>query len=320
MHLLIPYALAPGPQCREAVASLSLPHLTTLLQRMPVVQSLAGKPTDFSPLFERLQARQHGLPDADGMLPWAAADALHLGLYTEAQKYGWAWVTPCHWTPHSDYVHMDDPHHLSLTPRDMEALRHTMEPYFAEDGITLYPQTLGHAYPRWLAHGEVFANLPTASLERVSGQGVDPWMPRQLQATALRTLQNEMQMLLYTHPVNDTRADFRLPAVNSFWVSGTGNLPFAWAPPPHPAHFTQDDSLRASAIEDNPGAWKKAWEYLDATLIKKQLLLAQDGQAVQVTLCGEHRAITCADDHPGWLQRTLRRWNGPQATEVLAGL
>lgn len=320
MHLLIPYALAPGPQCREAVTTLALPHLTEMLQRMPIARSLRGKPTDFSPLFERLQARHIGLPDEDGLLPWAAADALRLGLHTDSNKYGWAWITPCHWKPHSDSVHMDDPHHLSLTPRDMETLRHTMEPYFAEDGITLYPEHLGHAYPRWLAHGEVFANLPTASLERVSGQSVDPWMPRQAQAKGLRKLQNEMQMLLYTHPVNDARADFRLPAVNSFWVSGTGNLPFAWAPPPHPEHYTQDDSLRASAIEDNPAAWKKAWEYLDGTTLKKQLLLAQEGVPIELTLCGEHQAITCIDDHSGWLQRMLRRWNGPRALEVLATL
>jgi len=320
MHLLIPYAVAPGPQCREILSSLALPNLNTLLQRMPVVRSLPGKPTDFIPLFERLQAESMGLPADDAMVPWAAADALRLGLHSDANKYGWAWITPCHWTPQNDHVRMEDPHHLSLTPRDLEALRHTMEPYFAEDGITLYPQPLGHAYARWLAHGEVFSNLPTASLERVAGQRVDPWMPRQLQAKAVRKLQNEMQMLLYTHPVNDARADYRLPAVNSFWVSGTGNLPFAWSPPAQPAPITQDDSLRASAIQDDAVAWKKAWEYLDGVLLKKQLLLAQEGVTLQLTLCGENLAITCADDRAGWLQRTLRRWNGTSAVDILDGL
>ena len=41
----------------------------------------------------------------------------------------------------------------------------------------------------------------------------------------LTRLQNEMQMLLYTHPFNDVRDSQRKLPVNSFWISGTGDLP-----------------------------------------------------------------------------------------------
>ena len=103
-----------------------------------------------------------------------------------------------------------------------------MQPYFAEDGITLHPLS----DTTWLAQGSVLVDLPTASLARTRSARVDGWMPRQPQAQALRRLQNEMQMLLYTHPVNDARKARFLPPVNSFWISGTGTLPATPRQPP----------------------------------------------------------------------------------------
>jgi hypothetical protein len=69
------------------------------------------------------------------------------------------------------------------------------------------------------------APLTPASLDRVVGRVIDGWMPRAGEAKALRRLQQEMQMLLYTHPVNEERARGGLLPVNSFWASGTGALP-----------------------------------------------------------------------------------------------
>ena len=93
-----------------------------------------------------------------------------------------------------------------------------MEPYFAEDGITLTYQ----APLRWLARGELFRTLPTASLDRVIGQTIDRWMPAGDAGRSLRRLQQEMQMLLYTLPLNDARQRGGLLPVNSFWASGSG--------------------------------------------------------------------------------------------------
>ena len=50
-------------------------------------------------------------------------------------------------------------------------------------------------------------------------------------ARTLRRLQQEMQMLLYTHAVNEERARGGLLPVNSFWASGTGALPAEHAAP-----------------------------------------------------------------------------------------
>ena len=83
-----------------------------------------------------------------------------------------------------------------------------MQGFFAQDGIALYRYAPG----QWLAQSDVFANLPTASLDRVIGRNIDPWLVGGATptgpATLLRRLQNEMQMLLYTHGVNANRGSF----------------------------------------------------------------------------------------------------------------
>ena len=96
--------------------------------------------------------------------------------------------------------------------------------------------------------------LPAASLDRVVGRTIDDWMPRTPQAGPLRRLQQEMQMLLYTLPLNDERQRGGLLPVNSFWLHGTGALPATRhaAPGPLPlvTHYLRDAALQGAARSD----------------------------------------------------------------------
>ena len=329
MHTLIPFAAAPGPQCLKALDGLKLPHLEKLLQRLAPEPLLAGKADALTPLHERIAAQSAGLAGPDGLIPWAAHDAQARGLTKLHGQDGWAWVTPCHWTIHADHVAMADPAHMSLTAEDYATLWGAMEPYFAEDGITLFAHApaqvsahvASHSAPHptrsWLAHGAVFRDLPTASLDRVAGQKVDPWMPRQAQAKSLRRLQNEMQMLLYTHPLNDERATYKLPSINSFWVSGTGTLADSAAPA---SALTVHTALRTSALLDDAAQWAFAWQALDGTLLADAMQCLEHGEPVHIILCGEHRAITLQHRESGLWRRLRRRLAAPQALALLKSL
>jgi hypothetical protein len=125
-------------------------------------------------------------------------------------------------------------------------------------------------------------------------------MPESPQARTLHRLQSEMQMLLYTHPVNDARAAQGLPAVNSFWVSGAGALPPTVPEISAPA---LDLSLRESALRQDWAAWAQAWQQLDATRVDALLGALERGEPVRLTLCGE-RAWQAFDAAPqGFFQR-----------------
>lgn len=315
MHTVIPYAAPAGPHCQAALADLSLPNLAQLLGLLQPNPPLLGSAESLTPLGERVQAKSLGLQGADGLVPWAALDAEHLGLTKRHGSSGWAWITPCHWRIGADHVLMEDPQALALSAHDSDALRSAMQPYFAEDGITLHPLN----DTTWLAQGAALADLPTASLDRTRGARVDGWMPRQEQAQPLRRLQNEMQMLLYTHPVNDARKARFLPPVNSFWISGTGTLPAT--PRTAPAQRVEmEHSLAAAALRDDGRAWAQAWQALDQGLIAKLLARAKSNAPMELTLCGERMAPTFVLQSSPWWNRLQRRFTAPPPHELLQTL
>jgi hypothetical protein len=280
-HLLIPLAASASGGCRTALATLRLPHLERLLRRLTPTLRDPGEDTSLSPPHERALARHYGLAVADGQIPWAAMQA--------QQDGAWAFITPCHWQVMTDHIVMAPPDGLGLEEAESRAVLAAVRPYFEEDGITLT-----YASPtRWLAQGEIFRGLASASLDRVvSGVGarnVDEWMPPTAQGGPLRRLQSEMQMLLYTHPVNDARAERGLFAINSFWVSGSGALAHPLSTKPAPTMPLA--LLHAAQCEDWAG-WAAAWQHIDATACVELLAALDQGQAVQLTLCGESNAQT----------------------------
>ena len=313
VHLLVPFAACPAPACGEALRTLPLPHLQRLLRRLGVESTDAGTPGNLSTPHERALARAYGLPQADGLIPLAALQVRQSGAASGTE--GWAWVSPSHWRVGRDHIAMAHPQELQLDVEDSQALLAAMRPYFAEDGITLtYDAPL-----RWLAQGDIFRTLPTASLDRVIGRTIDAWLPSGEAGRPLRRLQQEMQMLLYTLPLNDARQRGGLLPVNSFWVSGSGALP-ADTPLPAASGLQVTPYLRDAALQGDWRAWAAAWQQLDARDCARLLGELDRGRAVRVTLCGESGARTWSSAAAsGW--HKLRGWfRQPTPAQLLEGL
>ena len=292
-HLVIPFAACADPAWAHAMKALpasNLPHLSQLLARMKLVTSIQGDAHSLSPPHERVLAAALGLPEcADGLIPWAALEAEKTEV---ANGKPWAFITPCHWAMGREHATLTDPADLALTPDEAHTLRAAMQPYFDTEGITLHAVTRS----RWLAEGEVFRNLPTASLDRVLGRNVDAWLPDKTTAGSLRRLQNEMQMLLYTHPLNDARSAQRQRTVNSFWISGSGVLSASTSAPandsPITSAVTSPSTLAQAVFTNDWAAYVAAWATLDADNIAQMLARQKAGDVVRLTLCGDSHAQT----------------------------
>jgi hypothetical protein len=241
-HFLIPFASSTDSACLSAIKTLTLPNLTRFLKQAEVAHTDSGDEFDFIPPHERI----FGLSDQ-------------------------VTVTPCHWSVGIDHIRMENPDDLKITDRESRELFGAIEPYFTDDGITLtYDTPL-----RWLAQGEALSHMASqgisfASLDRVIGRNVDVWQPQSVASKSIRRLQNEMQMLLYTHPINEAREARGLPTVNSFWLSRTATID---------ARF--DFSLRDSALRGDWQTWSQVWVALDKKL----------SPITQITLCGERHSI-----------------------------
>ena len=271
-----------------------------LLRGMTRVRVDAQEASTLSPPHERALALAHGFTTqhtSDGLMAWAALDAqVRLGA---DQRKAWAWITPCHWAMGREHATLTDPAALALGEGESRTLMAAMQPYFATDGITLH-----YAAPeRWLAEGEIFRTLPTASLDRVLGRNVDAWLPDARSARTLRRLQNEMQMLLYIHPVNDERAARRQLPVNSFWLSGTGALLASAAPVPgDEVRVTRP--LAQAVFNDDWTAYAQAWAALDVGEVAPLLARQDAGERVRLTICGERGFETWESSRQGLLART----------------
>ena len=303
MHLIVPFAAPLSDAGRQALRSLALPTLETLLPLLGRHTRDDGDEFSLSPPHERALARALGLAGADGCLPWAAHAAAQAGIDTD--DLAWGRLTPVHLHV-GDQVSLLDPAALALDEHASRALFDTVAPLFTSEGFAM----LWLAPHAWLAAHESLRDLPTASTDRVIGRPVDRWLPDARAAAPLGRLLNEAQMLLYTHAVNDAREARGLRSVNALWLSGCGALQSASQPP----GLVVDAWLRAGALAEDWAAWREAWQALDAGPVADLHAAARRGEAVSLTLCGERSALHCAPAPRGRWQR----WFGPRRADAAA--
>jgi len=271
-HFLIPFASSLDASCQAAIKTLQLPNLTHFLKQAEVVHTDSGDEFDFIPPHERA-----------------------LGLTDQVI------VTPCHWSIGIDNIRMDNPDDLQLTDAESKDFFAAIQPYFFDDNITLTYQSA----ITWHASSSLFANLPLASIDRAIGRNVDVWQPPAEQSKSIRRLQNEMQMLLYTHPLNEAREARGLPTVNSFWLSRQVCTPTD-------SHPCVNLALRESALRSDWHGWVTSWKAIDTLL----------AQATQITFCGERHSVRLAEPlSRTFMQKTKRLFQPkPSIPSILESL
>ncbi len=299
MHQIVAHAhLAPGPRAE----SLRVPMLETMLRDGWTVTRDAVGDDDLSTPLERAWARAHGVDVIDGQVPIARASMVNDGLVPD--DAAWALVSPVHAHVSIDSVSIEAPHDIGFDEAESRALFETLEPWFASDGYRL---VFGRAQ-RWYASHPGLAALATASIARTGGEGIERWLPRGAHARAWQRLQNECQMLLHTHSINDERDARRVKPINSLWLSGTGM-----------AVTLRNDVVIDERLGDvvDEASLREAWAAVDRDLIGP--LASSTRPEDRLTLCGPHASITLAAAPRAWWQR-FSRTKTPDVAALLRGL
>lgn len=348
MHCIVPFAAPTSDAGRAALATMQWPRLQALLPRLALVDRDEAEATTFTPPHERVLARALGWQGEDGRWPFAAhmarADGIDPGDGT------WGLVSPVHWHVGTDQVSLADPEALQLDEAASRALFEAVRPLFEsafEDDTEVAdgdagapaaraPRLVYGAPTRWYVEHASLDRLRTASVDRVVGRNVDPWLDeggdgrdgdrearpgpaRAAGASPLRRwrrLQAEVQMLLHALPLNAHREAAGALPVNSFWLSGCGRTqPEA---PPMPLQI--DTSLRAAALAEDWAAWAAAWRELENGLLLGLEVALQRGGDVWLTLAGERGAATFAPLRGGLLARLKNVLAKPSVPALLASL
>jgi hypothetical protein len=214
--LVLPFALPIPEFAPDLVRALEAPALAALLSRtrsharMPVDDSIRALP------HEQWLARALGLSDA-GRPAFAAQAMRACGLQAEAGT--WFIVNPVHIEIARTHLMMGDPASLRLPEADSRALFEAALPYVEEAGHAL---VYGDAQT-WFLRADEWTGLDTATPDATLGMDLTDWMPIGERAGAFRRLQNEVQILWHTHPVNAAREARRQAPVNAFWIWGAAD-------------------------------------------------------------------------------------------------
>lgn len=133
----------------------------------------------------------------------------------------WLLVTPVHLTLQRDFFSMT----AKLTPSDADSLSFiaSLNAHFADDGyiFSLTPSQ------QWILKLPQRRRLITVPYSQVLGRDTRPYMSTGEDVAWAAQLTNEVQMLLFEHPINQAREARGELAINSIWLSGTGSLPEA---------------------------------------------------------------------------------------------
>jgi len=117
---------------------------------------------------------------------------------------------------------------LAISEADTSALLGDLNNLVADDGLTFAASSLGE----WVLYGEGLQALQPSTLDclpahALAHRNVAHRLPRATNAGAWRRLFTEVQMLLHTHPVNDSRRAIGQLPINAVWFWGAGPWPSA---------------------------------------------------------------------------------------------
>ena len=299
MHLLIDTDLLLADPSRHGLYGPTQSALLAILQSWqtadaaPPASSVAPDWLDLNPPVEQQWAQASGLAAPDGLLPWAARVARGEGPISPALSgpgSGLGLLTPVHWQVGADRVTLIGPEALDLDESDRAELHEVLSASLQPAGWTLH-----RGREHWFVGADELTTLPTASLGRVIGRAIDPWLPNQPEARKLRRLQLEVQMALHEHPMNQRREARRQMPVNSFWLSGTGTLP-------EPTQIEPEGLAIAAPGLSGPDLPELLNNLLDA---------AAQHHPARLTLCGTAHTLTLTPPAPpSWLSRQIGQLKG----------
>jgi hypothetical protein len=153
----------------------------------------------------------------------------------------WLLATPVHLTLQRDFFSMTEA--LALSNADSLSLIAHLNAHFADNGyvFSLTPSL------QWLLTVPNKRELLTTPISQVIGRDTRPHMPNGADTAWAAQLTNEIQMLLFEHPINQAREARGELAMNSIWLSGTGTLPDMPDTKPNKSIYTDHEFAKGLA-------------------------------------------------------------------------
>jgi hypothetical protein len=189
---------------------------------------------------------------------YAAAPLRFKEMGGDAGDHHWLCLDPINLGFAESKLMINDPSSLTISTQEAEQLAVALAPTFAAFGELMV--TAPGAWHLRLIDAPPEAFTQTQSLSDSIGQRADSELDPSALPAAWRHALNEAQMILHAHPLNQAREAAGLPAINSLWPWGAGQL----TPATQSAHdlvLSNDLTLRGlaqqggAAVDTLPAEW-----------------------------------------------------------------
>jgi hypothetical protein len=218
VHLVITDLFLPKDFASGVYADLHLPALEKMLARSTSTNPLALNPSTSSERtdvsggsLEKHLCELFGVPcrtDAPIAPVSAAFDGLGEGCWLRAD--------PVHLSLQRDQLVLLP--EVKIGADEAGKMCASLNLHFAGQGVEFFsphPQ-------RWYMRLDKMPDIETVPLSQAIGRNVHGLLPKGAEAMRWHRIFNEIQMLLYAHPVNEAREARGAPPVNSVWFWGGG--------------------------------------------------------------------------------------------------
>jgi hypothetical protein len=205
VHLVIPDLFLPKDFAAEVCADLRLPALESLLGK--------GRSEILKPVaLEDMLCEIFGMSSNENA-PIAAVSALFDGL---GAGY-WLRADPVHLRLQRDQMLLLA--HSGISAEEAGKMCASLNEHFAGQGMEFFaphPQ-------RWYVRLDSLPDIRTRPISQVIGGDVRRALPTGADAARWHQIFNEIQMLLFAHPFNESRDERGELTINSVWLWGTGH-------------------------------------------------------------------------------------------------
>jgi len=135
----------------------------------------------------------------------------------EAKHSFWLFATPVNMLLGRDSYFLTDPDTTPITNEESLALIQSLNTHFDGFGLCFYL-----ANEVWFLGLDKDPEITTTNIALVKNQNIAAHFPQGEGVLAWHQLQNEIQMLLFSHPVNQAREVQGLPIIHRWWCYGLG--------------------------------------------------------------------------------------------------
>ena len=209
VHLVITDLFLPKDFAAEVCAGLNLPALEKLLARGA---SLSAVQTDQAGVtFEDFLCELFAVSCSSGA-PVAAISAAFDGL----EAGYWLRADPVHVRLQREQVVLLP--NVAVSRDESAVLCASLNEHFFDQGLTFVAP-----HPsRWYVRLDALPDILTVPLSQVSGRNIHGNLPTGVDSRRWHQLFNEIQMLLFAHPLNEAREARGEMPINSVWLWGAG--------------------------------------------------------------------------------------------------